>query len=355
MMKHMKPKERASAGKRRLSILLVLLAFVVAAVAAIPASASLISVDMLYGNSTFQHGLSTQPEPEQEPESPQDTDNLPPNETETVGSVMLDIGPNELGGTTRHVPILMYHSFTEDPKAAYAEQITSSLFLSHISALYAAGYETVTLQQLYEFVENGVELPEKPIVITFDDGYKNNLDLAAPILAQYGYCAEVSVIGVSVGHTTYKDTDIKIIPHFTMKQAKSWADCGVINLHSHSYDMHQLTGLDGEDCRQGALPLPGEDYETYRAAFISDHLACQALLDQAGGEDIPVFTYPYGYANDLSERVLDELNIPISLSTRRGIAEVSVHNSATLRMLPRLSISHLVTADDLIHMIESEF
>ena len=72
---------------------------------------------------------------------------------------------------------------------------------------------------LIEFVNGDGKLPEKPLLITIDDGYQNNLDLAAPLLEKYGFCANIAVIGVSIGHTTYKDTDIPITPHFSLEDA----------------------------------------------------------------------------------------------------------------------------------------
>ena len=101
----------------------------------------------------------------------------------------------------------MYHAFTEDEADTGSLCTPASEFARQLSALRDAGYTSVDYADLIEFVNGDGKLPEKPLLISIDDGYQNNLDLAAPLLEKYGFCANIAVIGVSIGHTTYKDTD----------------------------------------------------------------------------------------------------------------------------------------------------
>lgn len=364
-MKHAKKEARARGSARKLAVLALLAVFLVGAVLAVPASAALISMDsVLEGiqwvrpSQNSSSGLILEDSGDSELTGNPYLDGIldigdaeNSYSSSLFVSTMMDLGPEELGGTTANVPILMYHSFTSNPSAVTNAQIPIGLFLSQISALYAAGYETISYEQLYDYVRNGTPLPEKPVIISMDDGYKNNLDLAAPILQQYGYCAEISIIGCSVGRSNYKTVGVGIIPHFTLQQAQGWINAGVINLHSHSYDMHQLPTLDGQNCRKGVLPLSTETYSQYRDAFKADYAANKSLLDQVGGEDVQVFTYPYGSYNQVTEQVLDELNVPISVTTRSGIAKVTCHDLSSLRLLPRLSVTDQTTADALLAML----
>ena len=50
------------------------------------------------------------------------------------------------------------------------------------------------------------------------------------LLEKYGFCANIAVIGVSIGHTTYKDTDIPITPHFSLEDARPWIERGVLTV-----------------------------------------------------------------------------------------------------------------------------
>ena len=60
-------------------------------------------------------------------------------------------------------------------------------------------YQTVSYSDLYACVEQKAALPEKPVIITFDDVYQHNLTFGAPILKDYGFCAQIAVIGCSLG------------------------------------------------------------------------------------------------------------------------------------------------------------
>ena len=110
------------------------------------------------------------------------------------------------------VPVLMYHHISDDVTSSAV--VTAETFERHMAALLDEGYSPVSLRELSDFVHGDGELPEKPVVITFDDGYMSNYELAFPILKKYGSKASVFVIGSSVGKSEYKDTGQPIIPHF---------------------------------------------------------------------------------------------------------------------------------------------
>lgn len=88
-------------------------------------------------------------------------------------------------------------------------------------------------------MEKGEALPEKPVVITFDDGYQSNYEYAYPILKKYGMKATIFVIGSSVGKDEYKDTGLPMLPHFGVSEAREMENSGLISIQSHTYDLHQ--------------------------------------------------------------------------------------------------------------------
>ncbi|MDE6658270.1 MAG: polysaccharide deacetylase family protein, partial [Oscillospiraceae bacterium] len=85
------------------------------------------------------------------------------------------------------LPIVMYHSITDISNSDY--QITKEQFAQDLYYLYANGYETVSIGDLLAYTEGKGELPEKPIMLTFDDGFYNNLSIALPLLEEYNMCA----------------------------------------------------------------------------------------------------------------------------------------------------------------------
>lgn len=252
------------------------------------------------------------------------------------------------------VPILLYHSLTEDAEEASGDTMSVACFRSHMEALSQAGYTAVSYQALYDYVTKGTQLPEKPVVITFDDGYEDNLTLAAPILQSYGFRAEIAVIGCSIGHSTYKDTDEAIIPHFSLDAARPWVEAGVISLGSHSYDMHQVERLDGAGCREGVLQLVGESEADYVAALRADCAQEAAALDEILDEDaVRTFAYPYGKYSEISEIVLREQGIALTVTTVAGMAELVRGLPQSLRALPRYAVSEDTTAEALLALLGS--
>jgi len=254
----------------------------------------------------------------------------------------------DIGENSRRVPVLMYHSVTEDPSDLNDATLMADTLRSHLEALREAGYESVSYGDLVRYVQNGVPLPEKPVVITFDDGYANNLTLAAPMLEEYGFSAQIAVIGCSVGKDTYKDTGEAMTPHFSLEEAQPWIDAGIINLHSHSYDMHQVESRDGMGCRAGLIPLDGESEEEYTAAVRADHERAYEQLTQAGPADTAVFTYPYGRYSELSEVLLSELGVSVTVSTNPGVAEIVRGLPQSLRVLDRINVTNDITPEALL-------
>lgn len=217
--------------------------------------------------------------------------------------------PRTPAAQTADVAILMYHAFTEDEADTGSLYTPASEFARQLSALRDAGYTSVGYADLIKFVNGDGRLPEKPLLISIDDGYQNNLDLAAPLLEKYGFCANIAVIGVSIGRTTYKDTGIPITPHFSLEDARPWVARGVLTVTTHSYDMHQVAAVDGAGCRRGVLQMPGEAEPDYIAALTQDYTRAQEQLAGLPGTPLPVFTYPFGAYSELSERVLQALGV----------------------------------------------
>ena len=243
------------------------------------------------------------------------------------------------------VPILMYHHLDGD---AYMDTIvTPEIFESHIKVLSDSGYTGVSFEELIDYVENGIELPEKPIVITFDDGYLSNYEFAYPILQKYKMKATIFVIGTLVGKAAYFDADgeeYPIIPHFDYEQASEMTKSGLISIQSHSYDMHRYEEYEvmlGREYRHGVLPLETESEEEYILNFQNDFELARAELELETDTKMTVYSYPHGEYTDLSEKLLQERGIKVTLTTKYGSNEIIKGNSDTLYLLKRYSINNI--------------
>ena len=249
------------------------------------------------------------------------------------------------------VPILMYHHLSED--VTNSEMVSPAQFEAQIRALSEAGYTGVSFDELQAYVLRGEPLPEKPAVITFDDGYRSNYTLAYPILQKYNMKAAIFVIGVSFGKDHYKDTDYTITPHFGAAEAAEMAASGLVSIQSHTYDMHQWLPYEtGSAVRENILPLPGESEEAYVQTLTEDFTRSRAQLESATGQPVDVLAYPAGQYSTLAQVTLQSLGVHVTLSTNPGVNTVVKGLPQTLYAMLRFGITEDVTPEALLDMIQ---
>ena len=249
------------------------------------------------------------------------------------------------------VPILMYHHLSED--VTNSEMVSPAQFEAQIRALSEAGYTGVSFDELQAYVLRGEPLPEKPVVITFDDGYRSNYTLAYPILQKYNMKAAIFVIGVSFGKDHYKDTDYAITPHFGAAEAAEMAASGLISIQSHTYDMHQWLPYEtGSAVRENILPLPGESEEAYVQTLTEDFTRSRAQLESTTGQPVDVLAYPAGQYSTLAQVTLQSLGVHVTLSTNPGVNTVVKGLPQTLYAMLRFGITEDVTPEALLDMIQ---
>ena len=248
------------------------------------------------------------------------------------------------------VPILMYHHLSED--VTNSEMVSPEQFEAQIRALSEAGYTGVSFDELQAYVLRGEPLPEKPVVITFDDGYRSNYTLAYPILQKYGMKATIFAVGVSFGTDHYKDTDYAITPHFGAAEAAEMTASGLISIQSHTYDMHQWPPYEtGSAVRENILQLSSESEEAYVQALTEDFTRSRALLEDATGRPVDVLAYPAGQYSTLAQVTLQSLGVHVTLSTNPGINTVVKGLPQTLYAMLRFGITEEVTPEALLDMI----
>ena len=238
------------------------------------------------------------------------------------------------------VPILMYHHITEE--AAIIENsmtITPERFEEHVKTMIEMGYTPIFLEELIAYVEQGIALPQKPICITFDDGYTSNYEYAFPILKNYNARANIAIIGTSIGASSYKDTDNEIIPHFDMDAAREMENSGLISIISHTYDMHQAEAFEsGDKIRVNALKLENETDLEYENALKDDFKKITKILKEELGKNNLILAYPYGKYTEESNAVLKELGVKMTLTTSSGTNKIKKGNLECLYNLRRYTI-----------------
>jgi len=254
----------------------------------------------------------------------------------------------DTAGYTKDVPVLMYHNIAEEPNDM---TVTPETFRLHMETLAENGYTAVTLDDMVNYVYYGGELPEKPVLITFDDGYYSNYEYAYPVLSELGMKAVIFTVGASFGKTTYLDTDAPITPHFGEKEAKEMTNSGVISLQSHTYDMHRSENYE-KNARYDMGQLAVETEEEYIDTVREDLIMSREFLENLREDNVLALSYPKGKITDNAARIAVEEGYTVTFSTNWGVQELVRGLGQSLYAVKRNHISNDVTSERLLEIVQ---
>ncbi|NFG62364.1 polysaccharide deacetylase family protein [Clostridium sp. CMCC3677] len=196
----------------------------------------------------------------------------------------IDVTSEDMG-----VTVLGYHSigdeFKKDPLV-----VSKDLFRTHLQAIKDAGYTTITLHELYDYLYNGAEIPKKSVVITLDDGYKDNYTNAFPILKEFSMNATMFIIG------NYLDGDVYLLP----SQVKEMSDYG-IDIEGHTLTHRELSTLNYD-----------EQLKEVKESKIK--------LENITGKNINFIAYPSGSYNDETLKAVKEAGYSMAFTVKKGQA-----------------------------------
>lgn len=237
--------------------------------------------------------------------------------------------PPLLQGDLVDLPIVMYHSVLEDAYTPYYSPnsfvISVEDLASDLAYLQEEGYSTVVMEEVIDFVLHQGDLPEKPIMLTFDDGYGDNYDHVLPLLEEYDMTAVVCLIGSFVE----EDTSEMRLPFLRKEQVVEMAESGRVEFQCHTYDFHYTHG------REGSLPLEGEEIEAYQQAFREDLQKNQALFQELALPLATTFSYPGGKITPANQEVVEEQYVASFVTLPRTNNIIRRGDASTLLNLSR--------------------
>jgi peptidoglycan/xylan/chitin deacetylase (PgdA/CDA1 family) len=171
----------------------------------------------------------------------------------------------------REVPVLCYHqirnNIASDSKRAHDDIIAPDKFKEHMKMLADSGYHSILPDQLYNYLVYGAKLPEKPIMITFDDTDEDQFTIGNSTLKKYGFKGVYFIMTVSIGKKGR-------ISYMTKEQIKQLADEGN-TIASHTYDHKNFAQFTDADWTTQI------DEPTKK-------------LEQITGKKVAYFAFPYG-------------------------------------------------------------
>jgi peptidoglycan/xylan/chitin deacetylase (PgdA/CDA1 family) len=229
------------------------------------------------------------------------------------------------------IPILMYHAVSENPSAAtLGLSVRPGMLAAQLAVLRAENFTPLTFTDLARAIQAGDALPERPVVLTFDDGYADFHREALPLLTQYAVPATVFV---TTGWVADAGADAAGNP---LDRMLSWSqidevDSAGIEVAAHSHSHAQLDQLP-------AGPLERE----LRTS--------KTLLEDRLGREVATLAYPYGY---FSLRVRDAVRAA-GYRHAAAVSNRSLRDNADPLAMPRLTIRRSTKLETFRRIVHSE-
>lgn len=227
------------------------------------------------------------------------------------------------------LPIIMYHSILKNPQKESKYVVSPERFEEDLKYLKKNGYTPVFMKDVIDFAEGKGQLPKKPIVLTFDDGFFNNYYYAFPLLKKYDMKAVISIVGKLSDE--YSETNDKTPDYAYL----SWDDIldmhlsGLWEIQNHSYDCHTNSS------RNGVSQLNNESLNDYSAFLKADVNKTQDKIAKITEAAPNTFTYPFGAFNDNTNTILKEIGFKATLSCTEGMNVIKKGEPESLYNLKR--------------------
>lgn len=219
--------------------------------------------------------------------------------------------------TRTRVPILMYHVIADAPAGtAYPDLwVGPDRFAAQVAALRAAGFTAITMEELWAAWHDGGRLPERPIVLSFDDGEISHALNAAPVLRKAGWPGVLNLTVDNLGP--------KGLPMWGAKRLirQGW------EIGSHTVSHPDITTLD-------------------EAGFARELAGSRKRIRQRLGVDPRFFCYPAGRSDAASRAAVADAGFLAATTVDPGLAS----RSDDPYLLPRVRVNPSTTPSELVRM-----
>lgn len=205
--------------------------------------------------------------------------------------------PPDYSGYER-LPVFTYHHV--DPKLKNDITLTPAAFEAQLKVLKDGGYHAITARQLYEHQRNGSALPDKPVMITFDDGWRNQFTYAAPLLKKYGFTATyfINPQPIASGYQAYMTADM----------VKTLAQDGN-DVESHTW--RHLKLIRSRDVSAAS----------FQAANMSQLKLATDWIRRVVGVQPVALCYPFGYYDLEAIGMAQKAGYALGFTTDEGVAD----------------------------------
>ncbi|MCY9844263.1 polysaccharide deacetylase family protein [Vibrio caribbeanicus] len=227
----------------------------------------------------------------------------------------------------KEMPIIMYHRFikNDSEKGIHGTYLHIDMLDKHLKLIKRMGFETITFEDLAERRPiSRLEHGKRYIIITVDDGYKDNYELLFPLLKKYNFKAVV----YAVSGETFNRWDVEVpsnpekrVELMSSEQIRELSESGLVEIGGHTVTHPHLNQLTSAE----------QEQEIY-----DNKVALESMI----GKRLTSFAYPYGSLNEDSQNIASKIGYQYAVATDSG--PIHIHSDEfqirRIAIFPRTSV-----------------
>ncbi|MBR4949393.1 MAG: polysaccharide deacetylase family protein [Clostridia bacterium] len=250
------------------------------------------------------------------------------------------------------VPILMFHDVRTIEGGEWS--MSSANFRKTLVFLLENGYTPISLQQLVDYVDDKSKIPEKPVCITFDDGYFSNYRYVLPIVTEL----KVPITLFMTCNTIRQDeidpcSDENILYKLSTAELEIMEASPFVQVQSHTYGLHGENTTYSDVVRMSSWPIENESEEEFKKIYAKDCETVENILKGIGVDKCFALSYPNGRYHEWTEDVLAERGYRVSVTSDfHRVNLVTQGKPESLFLLGRMNVNDKTTEEKLLQYLE---
>ncbi len=224
------------------------------------------------------------------------------NETESITPnqmVIIPLKPFRKGGIKTEgyqtIPVISYHRVSASGKTN-AMTVSEQAFKAQMNYLKENGYSVISIDEFMDFLDFKIQVPQKSVLITFDDGWRSTYDIAYPILKSLNFPATLFVYTDLVG----------------TQKALSWSQIQKLSKNGFSIQAHSKTHRNLVEMKKG------ESFSDYYSALVNELASSKEMIERKVGKQCNYFAYTYGAYTNLVISLLKKHEYRGAFTVNRG-------------------------------------